>query len=116
MDNSTDLTFENIEPRKATESRLISLFKKNVENKFKGIFINELLASRKTQIEIRNTHKLFEYFPVLVVQCECGTAYKKELKSYNEPNLMSSQEEFICPNELCGRSLEIRYSKIKNKY
>ena len=83
---------------------------KDVENTFKDIKISHAMASPGTSIRIRDTHHPIRYFPVMIVDCECGekTTYKPLYKNIQS---FLIKMDLKCPNESCGRMVELHYSR-----
>lgn len=82
---------------------------KVVENTFKDIKVSQAMASPGTSIRIRDTHHPIRYYPVAIIDCECGTRHKHRL--FYTWKRFSTKIDLKCYNEECGRMVELHYSR-----
>jgi hypothetical protein len=79
-----------------------------LENKCEHLFLSDVNGLEdNVALLIRNTYWPFGNFPVAVVDCKCGSSYKKAL-FYQKQNSFFCDETLKCPE--CSHKIEFHYS------
>lgn len=82
-----------------------------LENKFNGINMRERKIPDDIHVTIRKSRNpLHLGAPLAVVDCGCGTQYKKRL-FYQRAHYFSNSETLHCPGPGCDNEVSLSYSK-----